>query len=386
MTGQPRPQGGAPAVPRFLAPLRRVAFPVALVLAAPASGQDPAPAGMPDEAYTVWLCPMHRDLQAHDESNCPICGMAMVQRTLVTRYVCLGEEDGVVSESPGVCPDTGEALVPTTREVFWTCPGESREHTEPGTCSDGALRAMGTKVSAHGDHNARHGGVLFMAPDGEHHLEGALADGRFRLYFYDAFTQPVAPESFAARVHRSDDAGDPLGGDLELSRTEEAWEARLDGIEAPEGERSAFTAFVSFPGRDAPDRFDFIFLSEAERAALEAANASPVARSLPSALPELVIPDEAAEILAEIRERDRRVQALIAAGRWADLFIPALEAKDLALAYSERGGDRPWVALKRIVRGAWLLDLYGDLGDRIRVGEAYEVFAEGIEGLPGGAE
>ena len=40
------------------------------------------------------------------------------------------------------------------------------------------------------------------------------------------------------------------------------------------------------------------------------------------------------------------------------------------------------MALKRIVRGAWLLDLYGDQGDRTRVGEAYEIFAEGMRGLP----
>ena len=366
--------------------LGKPALLAAFLATAPAFAQAPAPPGIPDEAYTVWLCPMHRDMQAHDESDCPICGMAMVQRTLVTRYVCLGEEDGVVEEAPGVCPATGEPLVPTTREVFWTCPDETREHTEPGACSDGALRAMGTKVSAHGDHNPRHGGVLFMAPDGEHHLEGVLQDGRFRLYFYDAFTQPIAPEPFDARVHRSDDAGDRVGDDLGLTRTGEAFEASLDGTGVREGERSSFTAYIHFPGRDESDRFDFIFLSEAERAALEAAAGSPLARSLPSALPELVIPGETSEILAEIRERDRRVQALIQAGRWADLFIPALEAKDLALAYGETADDRPWVALKRIVRGAWLLDLYGDLGDRTRVGEAYEVFAEGIEGLPGGTE
>lgn len=358
----------------------------ALIAAAPVAAQEPAPIGIPDDAYTVWLCPMHRDLQAHDESNCPICGMAMVQRTLVTRWVCLGEDGGAVEEAPGVCPATGAPLVPTTREAFWSCEGETRQHTEPGLCADGSPRALGTKVSAHGDHNPRHGGVLFMAPDGEHHLEGALVDGRFRLYFYDAFTQPIAPDPFTARVHRSDDAGDPLGEDLALSRTEEAYEAPWDDTGMREGERSSFTAYIAFPGRETPDRFDFIFLSDEERAALEASNAESAARSLPSALPELVIPEAATEILAGIRDRDRRVRALIEAGRWADLFIPALEAKDLALAYSERVDDRPWVALKQIVRGAWLLDLYGDLGDRIRVGEAYEVFAEGIEGLPGSGE
>ncbi len=337
---------------------------------------------LPEDAYTVWLCPMHQDNQSHDEANCPICGMRMVQRTLVTRYVCLGEDDGVVEEAPGVCPATGEPLVPTTREVLWICEDAPGEHQEPGVCEDGARRTLMTRAAAHGDHNPRHGGVLFMAPDGVHHLEGAIQDGRFRLYFYDAFTESVSPEPFAARVRRSDDNGNPVGDDLALVATPTHFEASLEGTDVREGERSAFTAFVEFPEREAPDRFDFIFLSEAELAALAGEDLTPAARTLPSALPELVIPQTGDEILAAIHDRDRRVRALIQAGRWADLFIPALEAKDLALAYSERGGDRPWVALKRIVQGAWLLDMYGDLGDRTRVAEAYEVFAEGVDGLP----
>lgn len=339
--------------------------------------------GFPEDAYTVWLCPMHRDNQSHDAANCPICGMKMVQRTLVTRYVCLGDEESAAWETPGTCGATGDPLVPTTREVVWTCAGSSREYPAPGHCEDGSLRAMSTRVSAHGDHNPRHGGVLFMAPDGVHHLEGAMQDGRFRLYFYDEFTQPIAPDRFSIRVHVSDDDGAPVGADLELARLDAAFEASLAGTGVRDGERSAFTAFVAFPERDSVDRFDFIFLSDAELAALEANDFAPAARSLPSALPELVIPRTADEILAAIHDRDRRVRALIEAGRWADLFIPALEAKDLALAYSERAESRPWAALKRIVRGAWLLDMYGDLGDRIRVGEAYEVFAEGIAGLGG---
>jgi hypothetical protein len=154
-----------------------------------------------------------------------------------------------------------------------------------------------------------------------------------------------------------------------------AADALETGVAARAGERAAFTAFVRFPEHDEEDRFDFIFLSDAERAALAAETA-------PTELPELRVPETPQEILDAIRARDRRVQALIDQGRWADLFIPALEAKELALAYSERAAERPWVALKRIVRGAWLLDLYGDEGDRTRVGEAYEIFAEGMRGLP----
>ena len=298
--------------------------------------------------------------------------MALVRRTLVTRYVCLGEEDGVVEEGPGVCPATGAPLVPATREVVWFCASApDRLFVEPGACDNGEPRAETTRVSEHGDHNPRHGGILFMAPDGVHHIEGALDEGAFRLYFYDSFTRPLGPVPFEARLVAADDAGVPLGVPVALAAGPDALET---AVEAHPGERASFTAFVRFPEREGEDRFDFIFLSEAERAALAAV--------APAALPELRVPEAPQEILDAIRDRDRRVRALIEAGRWADLFIPALEAKALALAYGEQVAERPWVALKRIVRGAWLLDLYGDQGDRVRVGEAYEIFAEGMRGLP----
>jgi hypothetical protein len=348
----------------------------ALLLLIPLAAPTPLAAqeaDTPEDAYTVWLCPMHRDHQAHGEGNCPLCGMALVRRTLVTRYVCLAQEDTVVAEGPGTCPDTGEPLVPATREVVWFCPADpDRVFVEPGTCEGDAPRERTTRVSAHGDHNPRHGGILFMAPDGVHHLEGALEGGAFRLYFYDSFTRPIEPEPFAARVVPADDRGTPLGDPVMLSEASGALET---GVAARDGERAAFTAFVRFPERDEEDRFDFIFLSDEEKSAL-------AAEAAPTELPELRVPDTPQEILEAIRARDLRVRSLIDQGRWADLFIPALEAKELALAYSEMAGERPWVALKRIVRGAWLLDLYGDQGDRIRVGEAYEIFAEGMRGLP----
>ena len=375
MSGQPPP---VPA--NFPAMSVRKGLLVALALVLPLSGAAPvasAPAAQDestlDDAYTVWLCPMHRDHQAHGEGRCPLCGMALVRRTLVTQYVCLAQEDGVVEDEPGICPDTGAPLVPATREVIWFCPSDpDRVFVEPGVCEGGIPREMTTQVSAHGDHNPRHGGILFMAPDGVHHLEGALEDGAFRLYFYDSFTRPIEPGPFGARVVPADDRGTPLGDPVALSTAPGALETP---VESAAGERSAFTAFVQFPDRDGEDRFDFIFLSNAEKAALAGETAS-------TALPELRVPDTPQAILDAIRARDRRVQALIDQGRWADLFIPALEAKELALAYGEKAPDRPWVALKRIVRGAWLLDLYGDQGDRVRVGEAYEIFAEGMRGLP----
>lgn len=332
----------------------------------------------------MFLCSMHRDHQAAGPSRCALCGMAMVRRTLTTRYVCLADEtDAVVSETPGTCPSTGEPLAPTTREVVWFCPdAPDRLFPEPGECEGGAPRDRTTRRAEHGDHNPRRGGVLFMAPDGVHHLEGALVDGAFRLYFYDSFTRPLPPAGFRARAVPADDRGEPIGDPAPLASAPEALEM---AVETDPDERASFTAFVRFPDREEEDRFDFVFLPEAERARLASEFAGESAEP-PSAggLPELRIPEGPEAILREIHDRDRRVRNLISAGRWADLFIPALEAKELALAYGNllAPDERPWAALKRIVRGAWLLDLHGDAGDRTRVEEAYTVFAEGMSGLP----
>ena len=336
-----------------------------------------------DDGYTVFLCPMHRDYQSAEPARCALCGMPLVRRTLVTRYVCLADEtDAVVSETPGTCPATGEPLAPTTREVVWYCPeAPDRLFVEPRPCEGGAPSRRTTRQAEHGDHNPRHGGVLFMAPDGVHHLEGALEDGAFRLWFYDAFTRPLAPAPFAARVAAADDRGAATTDPVPLAVGDGALET---AVAADPEERASFTAFVRFPDREEEDRFDFVFLPEAERARLAAEfGAGADAAQGGGGLPELRVPESREEILAAIRERDLRVQNLIAAGRWADLFIPALEAKTLALAYGDRFGseERPWVAIKRIVRGAWLLDLHGDAGDRTRVEEAYRIFAEGMGGL-----
>ncbi|MDP6257780.1 MAG: hypothetical protein QGH63_01685, partial [Rhodospirillales bacterium] len=54
---------------------------------------------------------------------------------------------------------------------------------------------------AHTDHSPRQGGSFFMAPDKMHHLEGVYsAKCGLRLFFYNAFTQPIRADRFKAFI------------------------------------------------------------------------------------------------------------------------------------------------------------------------------------------
>ena len=73
----------------------------------------------------------------------------------------------------------------------------------------------------HSDHSPRHGGQFFMAPDGFHHLEGALSrPDRFHLYLYDDHTRPIPATPFLpgarAWVQRHDARGNEVGDRVEI--------------------------------------------------------------------------------------------------------------------------------------------------------------------------
>jgi hypothetical protein len=75
-------------------------------------------------------------------------------------------------------------------------------------------------------------------------------------------------------------------------------------------------------------------------------------------------------------------------GLFGEIYLSALAAKDAALALDARDSGltsdaRAHVsaAAKQIVLSAWQLDLYGDLGDRLRIEEAYKPFAAAVAEL-----
>jgi predicted RNA-binding Zn-ribbon protein involved in translation (DUF1610 family) len=320
-------------------------------------GAPQAPESDARESYPVYLCELHPDEQATGPGRCPTCGRELVLRALVSSYSC-PMHPAIDEEREGACPICGMKLVRTTREVQWFCPGRADiVASTAGLCPDGRPMETRTAAMAHGDHNPRHGGILFMAPNGYHHLEGTLEeDGGFRLYLYDDFTRPLAVEGFEARA-----------GELQMEASADGSFLSVKLERSPDPvEPVAVVLHLRFPDETEEARFDFVF-SRAAAASL--------------ALPEFRIPESTEDVYREIVRRNERIQELLRRGAWPDLYIPALEAKDLVLALSEKIGERVERPAKKLVRAAWLLDTHGDRGNRLEVESAYRLFEEAVSEL-----
>jgi hypothetical protein len=402
-------------VPPSLKLLRASGLAVVLVLmiAAAAASQRGA-ARLPAVSMT---CPMHPDVVESRPGSCPICKMSLVPVRLDTAYLC-PIHTREISDKEGSCRICGRPLVAARVSVTWTCaaqPGIDR--LEPGTCPDGSPTVQRRTLRPHGNHNPQHGGQFFMAADNWHHVEGTYPrPGVFRLYVYDDYARPLAPAAMrrvAARVVTDEryDAKTRTSTDLAAfplrpSRDGAYLEARVTGVAFP----ASMTAKVKLKP-DAPEyRFDFTFAqitkepviapvrsarvsgqtTPAPRPATAPAQAADAksaesATSIPPPPPTVEIPETVPEILAQLKARDGEIRDLIREGNFGAVWVPAFQAKDLAIALephighlapSAREAAEP--ALQRVVRFAWLLDSFGDLGNRQQVEEGYAAFSRAV--------
>jgi hypothetical protein len=108
-----------------------------------------------------------------------------------------------------------------------------------------------------------------------------------------------------------------------------------------------------------------------------------VATGVDPALVTLPIPETVPEILAQLRARTDQIRAFIDKGSFTSIYVPAFQAKDLALALDGHTRDLPAErrkvaapAITKLVRSAWLLDAFGDLGNKQQISEAYVKFVE----------
>jgi hypothetical protein len=351
----------------------------AIVLAAAPAAQ------LPDIS---WTCPMHPDVLEPKKGACNICGMDLEPVRLVLMYTC--PVHAVIEQSkPGKCRICARDLVQKTAALTFTC-ARNRDisQLEPGKCPDGSAMIPRYTARAHGDHNPKHGGVFFMAPDNWHHLEGTYpAAGRFRVYVYDDYSKPLSPAK-ARKVRGrvvTKETFDPKTGTtrelastpLVLARNGAFFEARLDPLPLP----AKLTAKISFSSEDKESRFDFAFPSYSRdvastfaQPAQTAAVDTPIAPNAPTAPTAPVAPVAPNQLLTDLKARSAEVESLLKSGALGGVYVPALQAKDLALEiqakHSGANQDAVEASVKQIVLAAYQLDNYGDLGDGEKAQEA----------------
>ena len=137
----------------------------------------------------------------------------------------------------------------------YICPmrcSRDRIFPENGNCPVCGMRLKRVE-EAHGNHDPRHGGLLFMAPDQWHHLEGVIVDGEFRLYLYNDFVEPLAAAPFV------DGATLELAGEDLPFRLDPSGEHLVVTLPTANKEEITPRVKIRFPGRDESNSFDFAF-------------------------------------------------------------------------------------------------------------------------------
>jgi hypothetical protein len=345
---------------------------------------------------------MHPDVLENSKGTCNICGMPLMPVRLVSVYKCPVH---AVIEQPtaGKCRICKRELLQMTAALTFTC-AQDRDVNEvaPGKCADGTAMMPRYTPRAHGDHNPKHGGIFFMAPDNWHHLEGTYpAAGRFRLYLYDDFSRPLTAakaRTVRARVV-TNEAIDPKTGTtrevasapLVLARNGAFFEAKIEPLALP----AKLIAKISFKPGDKESRFDFTFPAYSKDMPVPAKPDLPMPVKAPT--PPAATPADTAgqggtrdPLLTDLETRRAEVASLVKTGGFAAIYVPALQAKDTALEIQTRhastaGVDQDAVeaSVRQIVLASYQLDTFGDMGDGEKVQEAFAAFDRAVSTLDG---
>jgi Heavy metal binding domain len=378
------------------------AWPVSAQKTAP---NPPAAQKLPPVSY---ICVMAGDEDVLEDKpgSCPKCGMELEGIRLDSVWTC-PIHAAVTREERGKCPLDGRDLVQMTMSLSFVCPGTTRESINPGTCADGSPMQRKYSPRPHGNHNPQHGGGFFMAPDNWHHLEGSyFSPGTFRLYLYDDFTKPLTLAQVRATQARLILAND--GKEIPLVRNGRFFEARIGKLPFP----LAVQAKVKFQPEAPEHHFDFTFekyskdapvpaspattMTATPAATPAAAPATPVPTTttatsegaVDSALIAVPIPETVPEMLAQLRTRNDQIKMFIDRGAFASVYVPAFQAKDVALALDAKKSGLPadrqrlvGPAVAQLLRSAYLLDAFGDLGNKQQIVDAYARFAAAVRDI-----
>jgi hypothetical protein len=105
---------------------------------------------------------------------------------------------------------------------------------------------------------------------------------------------------------------------------------------------------------------------------------------------EEVLPNTSKELLALLHTRREEADTLIKDNLFAQIYVPAMSGKSIALALENFVNELPdrrrasaLAGIRRLVLAAWQLDYFGDLGNKEKLGETYNLFAAAVAEIEG---
>ena len=105
---------------------------------------------------------------------------------------------------------------------------------------------------------------------------------------------------------------------------------------------------------------------------------------------EEVLPTTSKELLALLHQRRQEADGLIKDNLFAQIYVPAMSGKGIALALENYVGElsdgqraRALAGIRRLVLAAWQLDFFGDLGNKEKLGQTYTLFAAAVADIEG---
>ena len=127
------------------------------------------------------------------------------------------------------------------------------QHPVHAQLANASNRTVDEPKGKHQDHEAKHGGIFFMAMDQEHHLEGVfMPPGVFRVYLYNAYTKPLSKDKVkdANGTVQVGDSPDAPKMPLTLSKDGKTLEIPLPNVKFP----FTLTLLMHFPDTPADAR------------------------------------------------------------------------------------------------------------------------------------
>jgi hypothetical protein len=207
-----------------------------------------------------WTCPMHPEVVTDTAGTCPICKMTLVAVRLESVWSCQLHPE-TTKFAAGQCPIDGRTLVRMIKALSFTCPVHAKViDVNPGRCPiDKRPLIAKYSLRPHGDHNPKHGGQFFMAPNNWHVEVTYPSAGLFRLYVYDDYSRPFVPSGFSGRIiSMADSKGKDVDAAIPFKRAASGarLEARATGLGLP----AKIAVKVRFQANQPEYRFDFPFV------------------------------------------------------------------------------------------------------------------------------